>query len=70
MCIVYLENVEHYISGLKPASIVLNVCIIYLEYVKHSISGLKPASMTARPTCDQEVAGSTPVGSAKFFRRD
>ena len=28
------------------------------------------AQMDARPTSDQEVAGSTPAGSATFFRGD
>ena len=28
------------------------------------------AQLDARPTGDQEVAGSTPTGSATFFRRD
>ena len=28
------------------------------------------AQLDARPTGDQEVAGSTPAGSATFFRRD
>ena len=28
------------------------------------------AQLDARPTGDQEVAGSTPAGSAIFFRRD
>ena len=34
---------------------------------------LQPASLArldARPTDDQEVAGSTPAGSAAFFRGD
>ena len=29
-----------------------------------------PASVDARPTGDQEVAGSIPAGSAAFFRGD
>ena len=29
-----------------------------------------PAQLDARPTGDQEVAVSTPTGSATFFRRD
>ena len=28
------------------------------------------AQLDARPTCDQEVAGSSPVGSATFFCGD
>ena len=28
------------------------------------------AQLDARPTGDQEVEGSTPAGSATFFRRD
>ena len=28
------------------------------------------AQMDARPTCDQEVASSTPTRSSKFFRGD
>ena len=51
-----------------------------LEYVVHKqwssaqfISSQRPAlvaHLDARPTGDKEVAGSTPAGSAIFFRGD
>ena len=39
-------------------------------YVKMSLHGALAAQWDARPTSDQEIAGSTPDGSATVFRGD
>ena len=41
--------------------------------MKHSLPESLPTSVAQQdvhPTSDQEVAGSTPAGSATFFRED
>ena len=49
-------------------------CGVFTAYVKcilacsKSILPFSVAQLNARPTGDQEIAGSTPAGSATFFR--
>ena len=42
----------------------------YFDGIRHNDKLASMAQLDARPTGDQEVAGSTPTGSATLFRVD
>ena len=59
-----LLSLQHFPLSIGTSHLLLNVLFFNLA-MPTSL-----AHLDARPTCDQEVAGSTPSGSATFFRGD
>ena len=63
--------------GVKATKCFLCVCVCVFLFVFFLFcffclffAGLRMVQLDAHPTCGQEVAGSTPAGSATFFRGD
>ena len=68
---VFRENKKNFInlSSAKLAQRVVKVKLVWYDRNLSLIAG-RDAQLDARPTGDQEAAGSTPAGSATFFRGD
>ena len=67
-CTVRLNGILHFLMN---SVIQMEWCTMRLNGILHFL--IQPASVVqldARPTGDQEVTGSTPAGSATFFRGD
>ena len=71
----YLESLNQFYSR-ETSSLILiqfqltNICSVRIGALYLTRETASVAKLDAHPTGDQEVAGSTPIGSATFFRGD